>query len=84
MRRGNAFMDNIARERSRSLKSVQIVFAALALLSVMAALGVATRGDDMGLPEASTQTIAFAFLLVGVFDTALLFVWERIFKRMQG
>jgi hypothetical protein len=77
-------MDNIARERSRSLKSVQIVFAALALLSVMAALGVATRGDDMGLPEASTQTIAFAFLLVGVFDTALLFVWERIFKRMQG
>jgi hypothetical protein len=77
-------MEQIVRERSRSLKSVQVIFGSLALLSVMAALGVATRGDEMGLPEASTRTIAFAFLLVGGFDTLLLFVWERIFQRMQG
>jgi hypothetical protein len=76
-------MDHIARERARSLKSVQIIFAVLAVLSVAAAVGVATRGDDLGLPEASAQTIAFAFLVVGALDTALLFVWEHIFQRMQ-
>jgi hypothetical protein len=76
-------MDHIARERARSLKSVQVIFAVLALLSIFAAIGVATRGDDLGLPETSAQTIAFAFLVVGALDTALLFVWERIFQRMH-
>ena len=76
-------MEHIARERQRSLKSVQIIFAVLALLSLTAALAVAARGVEFGLPEASTQTIAFAFLLVGAVDTILLFVWERIFQRMQ-
>jgi hypothetical protein len=77
-------MDHIARERARSLKSVQVIFAVLALLSVFAAIGVATRGEDLGLPEASAHTIAFAFLIVGALDTALLFVWEHIFQRMHS
>jgi hypothetical protein len=77
-------MDKITAERARSLQSVQIVFAFLALLSVVAAVGVATRGDDMGLPESSSQVIAMAFLMVGAFDTALLFAWEKIFQRMQA
>lgn len=77
-------MDHIARERARSLKSVQVIFAVLAVLSIAAAVGVATRGDDLGLPEASAQTIAFAFLVVGALDTALLFVWEHIFQRMHS
>ncbi|MEQ1652145.1 MAG: hypothetical protein ABL897_06640 [Hyphomicrobium sp.] len=76
-------MDQIARERQRSLKSVQIIFAVLGLLSLAAALAVAARGVEFGLPEASTKTIAFAFLLVGALDTILLFVWERIFQRMH-
>ena len=76
-------MDHIARERARSLKFVQVVFAVLGLLSLIAALTVGLRGEDMGLPENSTQTIALAFLFVGAVDTALLFVWERIFQRMQ-
>jgi hypothetical protein len=76
-------MDQIARERSRSLKFVQVVFAALALLSIVAGLLVSVRGEDLGLPESSIQAIAFAFLAVGVVDTALLFLWEHIFKRMQ-
>ena len=77
-------MDEIARERARSLKSVQVIFAVLALLSICGALLVAARGEDLGLPEASTHTIAFAFLLVGGIDTALLFVWERISRRMHA
>lgn len=73
-------MDSIGRERARSLKFVQIVFALLALLSLSAALLVSLRGVDLGLPENSTMTIALAFLLVGAADTVLLFTWERIFQ----
>lgn len=76
-------VDPIDRERDRSLKSVQIIFAVLALLSIAAALAVASRGVEYGLPENSSQTIAYAFLLVGAIDTLLLFVWERIFSRMS-
>ncbi|MBX9684300.1 MAG: hypothetical protein K2X41_10965 [Hyphomicrobium sp.] len=76
-------MDQITHERDRSLRVVQIVFAILALLSLIAALAVSVRGIDFGLPETSVQTIAMAFLAVGILDTVLLFVWERIFQRMQ-
>ena len=55
-------MDSIRRERARSLKFVQIVFAVLALLSLTAALAVSTRGVDLGLPETSNYPIALAFL----------------------
>ena len=77
-------MDHVNNERARSLKFVQIVFAFLAILSVAASLIVMFRGDELGLPDNSTRTIAIAFLIVAAMDTALLFVWERIFKRMQA
>jgi membrane-anchored protein YejM (alkaline phosphatase superfamily) len=83
MRRGNALMNSIHRERARSLKFVQIVFAVLALVSLVAALAVSTRGVDLGLPERSTYPIALAFLLIGVIDTVLLFAWEHIFQRIE-
>jgi phosphate/sulfate permease len=76
-------MDQVAHERARSLKYIQIVFAVLALLSLAAAMAVAMRGTEFGLPEASTHAIALAFLAVGAVDTALLYLWERIFQRMQ-
>ncbi|HET6390156.1 hypothetical protein [Hyphomicrobium sp.] len=76
-------METIRRERERSLRFVQVVFGSLALLSLIAALAVATRGVDLGLPETSTYPIALAFLLVGAIDTALLFAWERISQRSE-
>jgi hypothetical protein len=76
-------MDSIGRERERSLKFVQIVFAVLAIASLVAALAVSTRGVDLGLPENSTFPIALAFLLVGAIDTVLLYAWERIFQRTE-
>jgi hypothetical protein len=76
-------MESIRRERARSLKLVQVVFAVLALVSLCAALAVSTRGTELGLPETSTYPIALAFLLIGAVDTALLFVWERIFQRVE-
>lgn len=77
-------MNNIRRERARSLRFVQIVFAVLALLSLTAALAVSTRGTDLGLPEPSTYPISLAFLLVGVIDTVLLYAWEHIFDRIEN
>ncbi|AGK58928.1 hypothetical protein HYPDE_36283 [Hyphomicrobium denitrificans 1NES1] len=76
-------MNDFRRERARSLRYVQIVFAVLALFSLTAALAVSTRGTDLGLPEASIYPISLAFLMVGVVDTALLFVWEHIFQRIE-
>jgi hypothetical protein len=74
-------MDSIGRERS--LRFVQIVFAVLALISLVSALAVSTRGVDLGLPENSTSPIALAFLLVGAIDTVLLYAWEHIFQRTE-
>ena len=76
-------MNSIGPEGERSLKFVQIVFAVLALLSLVAALAVSTRGVDLGLPEKSTYPISLAFLLIGVIDTVLLFAWERVFHRIE-
>ncbi len=74
-------MDHVVgRERARSLRFVQIVFAVLALASIVAGLAVAYASDRLGLPETSAGPIAIAFLCVGIMDTALLFVWERIFR----
>jgi len=76
-------MESIGRERERSLRFVQIVFAVLALISLVSALAVSTRGVDLGLPENSTSPIALAFLLVGAVDTVLLYAWEHIFQRTE-
>jgi hypothetical protein len=76
-------MESIRRERARSLRFMQIVFASLALLSLVAALAVSTRGVDLGLPDNSTFPISLAFLLVGAVDTALLFAWEHIFQKID-
>lgn len=76
-------MDDFRRARARSLRYVQIVFAVLALFSLTAALTVSTRGTDLGLPEGSTYPISLAFLMVGVVDTALLYVWEHLFQRIE-
>ena len=76
-------MDHVDRERARSLRFVQIAFASLALLSLFAAIIVALSGTELGLPDTSGHTSAFAFLIVGIMDTAVLFLWERIFSRIQ-
>ena len=77
-------MDRIDIERSRSLKFVQVIFALLALLSLIASLAVAMKGVEFGLPDTSTSSIAIAFLIVGAMDTALLFGWEFLFDRMRS
>ena len=76
-------MYHVDRERARSLRFVQVFFAVLALISVVAGVAVAYASDDFGLPDGSAQTIAAAFLVVGIMNTALMFLWERVFNRMS-
>jgi hypothetical protein len=73
-------MDHVDRERARSLRFVQVVFALLALFSVASGLIVGYESDHLGLPDNSANAIAVAFLSVGIMNTALLFLWEKIFK----
>lgn len=77
-------MDRIDIERARALKFVQVIFALLALLSLIASLAVAIKGVEFGLPDTSTTSIAIAFLFVGAMDTALLYGWEFLFERMRS
>lgn len=76
-------MDHVERERARSLRFVQLVFALLAIVSILAGLMVAYSSDRLGLPDTSAGGIAVAFLAVGIMNTGLLFLWERIFKSMS-
>lgn len=73
-------MDHVDRERARSLRFVQIVFALLAIFSIISGLAVAAWADLFGLPDHSAGPIAVAFLSVGIMNTGLLFLWERLFK----
>jgi hypothetical protein len=76
-------MDHVERERARSLRFVQVVFALLALASLFAGLTVTFSSDNLGLPETSAGAVAIGFLIVGIMNTGLLFLWERIFKNMS-
>jgi len=76
-------MDHVERERVRSLRFVQVIFAILALISLFAGFAVAYSHEAWDLPDNSASAIAMAFLGVGIMNTALMFVWERIFNRMS-
>lgn len=69
----------IGETRQRSLKIVQMIFAAMAFVCVIMAL--LFRAGDVGaaLPEAERLVIANSFLAVAALDTLMLFVWERLF-----
>lgn len=73
-------MDHVDRERARSLRFVQVVFALLAIFSIISGLAVATWAERLGLPDHSAGGIAVAFRSVGIMNTGLLFLWERLFK----
>ena len=57
------------------------VFAVLALASVLAGLGIYLLQERLGIDEDTARLIATAFLVVGIGDTLLLYLWDRLFKR---
>ncbi len=61
--------------------SVKGVFAALALGSVLAGLAIYLLQAQLGIPAETARFIAATFILVGIADALVLYLWDRIFKR---
>jgi hypothetical protein len=60
---------------------VKSAFAALALGSILAGLVVYLLQAQLGIPQDTARIVSTAFLLVGIADLALVYFWDRIFKR---
>jgi hypothetical protein len=66
---------------SANERVTKAVFAAMALASVLAGLVVYLAHARLGISEDTAQLVSSAFLIVGMGDTLLLYLWDRIFKR---
>lgn len=60
---------------------VKAAFAAMALVSVLAGLGLYLLQARIGISEETARLVSTAFIVVGITDTIVLFLWDRIFKR---
>lgn len=60
---------------------VKAAFAAMALVSVLAGLGLYLLQARIGISEETARLVSTAFIMVGIADTLVLFLWDRIFKR---
>ena len=56
-------------------------FAVMALLSVLAGLALYLLRAQIGISEDTARMVSTAFILVGIADTIVLFLWNRIFTR---
>ena len=65
---------------SANERLAKAVFAVLALVSVLAGFGIYLLGERLGIDADTARLIATAFLIVGIGDTLLLYLWERLFK----
>jgi len=71
-------------ERSSTEKRERLAkaaFAAMALLSVLAGLALYLLQEQIGISEDTARMVSTAFILVGIADTIVLFLWNRIFTR---
>ena len=64
----------------RNERFVKAAFAALALVSVLAGLALYLLQGQIGISEATARLVSTAFIVAGIADTAVLFLWDRIFK----
>jgi len=60
---------------------VRAAFAAMALVSVLAGLALYLLQAQIGIAEDTARMVSTTFILVGIADTIVLFLWDRIFKR---
>ena len=56
-------------------------FAAMALVSVLTGLGLYLLQARIGISEETAWLVSAVFIMVGIADTIVLFLWDRIFKR---
>jgi hypothetical protein len=66
---------------SANERLAKAVFGVLALAFVLAGLGIYLLQGRLGIDEDTARLVATAFLVVGIGDTLLLYLWDRLFKR---
>ncbi len=59
----------------------KVVFAAMALGSVLVGLAIYVLHARIGIEEDTARVVSTAFLVIGIADTLVLFVWDRIRRR---
>jgi hypothetical protein len=59
----------------------KVVFAGFALASVLAGLGIYIFSEVLDIDEDTAQVVSTGFLVVGIIDTVVLYLWNRIFRR---
>jgi hypothetical protein len=67
-------------ERARSSRLVKITFGVMAIAALALGLLVIGFADPRGIPDDTTRPIAIGFLYTAIACTAVLYVWDRIFK----
>ncbi|KAB2914847.1 MAG: hypothetical protein F9K29_14010 [Hyphomicrobiaceae bacterium] len=60
----------------------RVVFAVMALGSVLVGLAIYVLHARLGIEEGTARLVSTAFLIIGIADTLVLFVWDR-FRRRQ-
>ena len=66
---------------SANERLAKTIFAVLALASVLSGLGIYLLSERLGIDADTARLISTAFLVVGIGDTLLLYLWDRLFKR---
>ena len=61
--------------------TVKALFAALALGSVLAGFVVYLLQGQLGIPSDTARYITTVFVVLGVVDALILYVWDRYTKR---
>jgi hypothetical protein len=57
--------------------TVKALFAALALGSVLAGFMVYLLQEQLGIPPETARNVTTVFVVVGVVDALILYVWDR-------
>ena len=65
----------------RGAGTVRLLFAGLALGSLIIGLALYLLAERLGLDEATARLLATAFLLAAVADALVLYFWDRLFTR---
>jgi hypothetical protein len=67
-------------ERVRSSRFVKITFGVMALVSLALGLLVTGFAQPLGIPQETARSIAIGFLCTAIADTAIIYIWDQIFK----
>lgn len=70
----------IARERAEARSFVQFAFGGIAAFALAMSLCFSLGFLGHELPAEDIAAVTRAFLILGAVNTAMIFVWERLFR----